>query len=171
MASWEKNRKYASFSLMVLFCHCSSGFPGGSVWNWVYAPKGMLMGQGPYTNAPQHLCATGKGHWTFASYFSAQEFLFIFDRKKHFFCIWQTCVYDVSDNSIFLTSINSSLSWIHVCAWMCVERVRGRGMLGCEGANTDWKHTLKFSLNYSMNVVEYPLYVRHFLDSRNNAVS
>ena len=30
MASWEKKRKYASFSLMVLFCHCFSGFPGGS---------------------------------------------------------------------------------------------------------------------------------------------
>ena len=55
--------------------------------------------------------------------------------------------------------------YVHECvSW-------GRGMLGCEGANTDRKHTLKFSLNYSMNVVEYPLYVRHFLDSRNNVVS
>ena len=122
-----------------------SAFGSLPVWNWVYVPKGMLMAQGPYTNAPQHLCATGKGHWTFASYFSAQEFLFLIGRSTSFASenlvsmIWQQHFPD-----LYLQQ--GSLSWICVCVWMCVERVRGRGMLGWERANTDRKHTLKFSL-------------------------
>ena len=122
-----------------------SAFGSLPVWNWVYVPKGMFMGQGPYTNAPQHLCATGKGRWTFASYFSAQEFLFIFHRKKHFFCIWEPCVYDLSENSILLISIYSKAHWAEY-VYVCECRVRGRGMLGWERANTDRKHTLKCSL-------------------------
>lgn len=130
-------------------------------------PTGKAVGQRLCARAPQCLCAKGQACWTLLLTSGLKSFLLLplLGRSTPIFCIWESFVCGLT--IAFFWSVLTARFLKVIELGLCVCGGGVAAALGWEGTNMGRKQHIKTYYFNSTNVTEQPLYVRHFLGSKN----